>query len=87
MATIGTFFKTDDGYTGIITTCLVQARMLLVPDSSTGGYAAIIGGCIVGQADKLTDGVTLSVQLDASILPGLGRATLVARNGVYVLTV
>ena len=87
MATIGTFFADGDGYTGIITTCLVQARMVLVPDRMSGGYAALIGGSIVGHADKLADGVTLGVQLDACVLPGRGRATLVERNGVYTLVV
>lgn len=85
MATIGTFFKDGDGYTGIITTCLVQARMVLVPDRVSGGYAALIGGSIVGFAD--VQGDSLAVQLDASVLPGLGRATLVRRSGVYTLTV
>ena len=85
MATIGTFLKDGDGYTGIITTVLVQARMVLVPDRVSGGYAALIGGSIVGFAD--VQGDSLAVQLDASVLPGLGRATLVAGSGVYTLTV
>jgi len=87
MATIGTFFKDGDTYTGIITTCLVQARMTLVPDRASGGYAAIIGSSIVGHADMQADGVTLTVQLDGCVLPGLGRATLVERSGVYTLVV
>jgi len=86
MATIGTFFADGDGYTGIITTSLVQARMVIVPDRASGGYAAIIGGSIVGFADVQPDG-TLNVQLDESVLPGLGRAVLRERQGVYVLGV
>jgi len=87
MATIGTFFKDGDGYTGIITTCLVQARMMLVPDRAGGGFAVIIGGSIVGHADVLADGVSLAVQLDANVLPGLGRAVLRERLGAFVLSV
>lgn len=86
MATIGTFFKDGDGYTGIITTALVQARMVLVPDRASGGYVALIGSRTVGFADVQADG-TLAVQLDASVLPGLGRATLIGRGGVYSLTI
>jgi hypothetical protein len=84
MATIGTFFKDGDGYTGIITTALVQARMVFVPDRASGGYAALIGSRTVGFADVQAEG-TFCVQLDTSVLPGLGRAMLVARGGVYAL--
>lgn len=86
MATIGTFFKDGDGYTGIITTALVQARMVFVPDRASGGYVALIGSRTVGFADVQVDG-TLYVQLDASVLPGLGRAVLRVRGGVYMLVV
>ncbi|MCC6914146.1 MAG: hypothetical protein IT566_10630 [Rhodospirillaceae bacterium] len=86
MATIGTFFADGDGYTGIITTSLVQARMVIVPDRASGGYAALIGSRTVGFADVLADG-TLAVQLDANVLPGPGQARLIARNGVHVLVV
>ncbi len=85
MATIGTFFKDGDGYAGIITTALVQARMVFVPDSVSGGYAALIGSSTVGFADVQADG-TLCVQLDANVLPGLGRAVLRECSGVYTLS-
>ncbi len=85
MATIGTFFADGDGYTGIITTALVQARMVFVPDRASGGYPALIGGSIVGFADVPADG-TLALQLDANVLPGLGRAVLRERSGVYTLS-
>jgi uncharacterized protein (DUF736 family) len=86
MATIGTFFKDGDSYTGIITTALVQARMVLVPDRGSGGYVALIGSRTVGFADVQADG-TLAVQLDTSVLPGLGRAALSNRHGVFVMSV
>ena len=92
MATIGTFTKTERGYTGDIQTLTIKAKVALTPVTSGGDtapdYRVTAGTAEIGAAWIRTSEAGnsyLAIKLDDPSFPAPIYANLVDRNGKQVL--